>query len=115
MSSHLDSLKDAHSDSTLLGMTPRRIFTPLKIVVSVPQPDEPGTRLKEELIYSAMHDYTITLPGPVKAFDTATDRWIEVTGSEKQGYRIFFLSGTPSEVFLRQDKDTLVRFGLKKK
>jgi len=77
----------------------------------MPQPEKNRCATVEGIDLSAIYDYTLTSPSR----RSVSDRWIEVTGSEKQEYGLFFLSGIPSEVNLRQDKDTLVRFGLKKK
>lgn len=115
-SSHGDLLKDALPDSPLLGRTPAAIAGIGKIVVGVPQPDVAGTRLEAEFIFSAIHDYVLEPPKPhAVAEKPVTRRWIDVTGSEKQEYRIIFINGVPSELYLRKNPQTLERFSLKKK
>jgi len=117
MSSHADRVEDARPDSKMIGSRPLSIATKIaRILVSVPQPEKAGTRLKEEAIYAAISDYIISAPAKAtSSFDPATDRWIEVTESQGQKYRIILLNGVPSELYIRRDANTLIRFGLEKK
>lgn len=116
-SAHADVLRDADVDSPLIGVGVASLIEEVSdILVSVPQPEKPGTRLSPACIYSSMMDYVLSAAQKVEAhFDTNSDRWIEVSGDENTEYTVVFVKGEPKELYLRKDKGTLIRFGLLKR
>jgi len=112
MSSHVDALKDASPNSPLIGKAPESIFTILKIVVEHASARKnrcatvEGIDLFSHLrLHSHIAQAGESVLGPL-------DRGQPDPKSKSIG---LFFEREPSEVNLRQDKDTLVRFGLKKK
>jgi hypothetical protein len=115
-SSHSDGLIDAPPDSPHLGKDAAGVFKIEKIVISFHQPAEKEFRLTEATIYAALNDYVLKLPGPPKVnLNPETRCWIDVKGPENRDYRLEFENGTPTELYLRKDAQTLERFALIRK